>query len=191
MNEQIDLQAIKGIIRRQKILFLVAFLAIFFLSVIVAFVLPPVYRSQSTILIEEQQIPQEFAQTTITSYVEERLQVITQQIMSRPRLLEIINQFPFQKIGDVAGPLLAGFQVGFQVERSQPVGNFLYRRRVFSFIGESEGYGCRCRPAGPTVHDFRVDHFEIDGVAQFLDNFLSGETITHFRVKIELIDDFQ
>jgi len=54
---------------------------------------PPVYRSQSTILIEEQQIPQEFAQTTITSYVEERLQVITQQIMSRPRLLEIINQF--------------------------------------------------------------------------------------------------
>ena len=93
MNEQIDLQAIKGIIRRQKILFLVAFLAIFILSIIVAFVLPPVYRSQSTILIEEQQIPQEFVQTTITSYVEERLQVITKQILSRPRLLEIIKEF--------------------------------------------------------------------------------------------------
>lgn len=93
MNEQIDLQAIKGIIRRQKILFLVTLASIFTLSVIVAFVLPPVYRSQSTILIEEQQIPQEFVQTTITSYVEERLQVITQQILSRPRLLEIINQF--------------------------------------------------------------------------------------------------
>ena len=93
MNERTELQDIKGILRRQKTLFLVTFLAIFFLSVIVAFVLPPVYRSQSTILIEEQQIPQEFAQTTITSYVEERLQVITQQIMSRPRLLEIINQF--------------------------------------------------------------------------------------------------
>ena len=93
MNERTELQDIKGILRRQKTLFLVTFLAIFFLSVIVAFVLPPVYRSQSTILIEEQQIPQEFAQTTITSYVEERLQVITQQIMSRPRLLKIINQF--------------------------------------------------------------------------------------------------
>ena len=93
MNERTELQDIKGILRRQKTLFLVTFLAIFFLSVIVAFILPPVYRSQSTILIEEQQIPQEFAQTTITSYVEERLQVITQQIMSRPRLLEIINQF--------------------------------------------------------------------------------------------------
>ncbi len=93
MNEQIDLQAIKGIIRRQKVLFLLTFLAIFILSIIVAFVLPPAYRSQSTILIEEQQIPQEFAQTTITSYVEERLQVITQQILSRPRLLEIIKQF--------------------------------------------------------------------------------------------------
>lgn len=93
MNEQIDLQAIKGIIRRQKLLFLVTFLAIFTLSIIIAFVLPPVYRSQSTILIEEQQIPQEFVRTTITSYVEERLQVITQQILSRPRLLEIIKQF--------------------------------------------------------------------------------------------------
>jgi len=93
MNERTELQDIKGIFRRQKTLFLVIFLAIFFLSIIVAFILPPVYRSQSTILIEEQQIPQEFAQTTITSYVEERLQVITQQIMSRPRLLEIISQF--------------------------------------------------------------------------------------------------
>lgn len=93
MNEQIDRQAIKGIIRRQKILFLVTFVAIFLLSAIIAFILPPVYRSQSTILIEEQKIPEEFVKTTITSYVEERLQVITQQILSRPRLLEIINQF--------------------------------------------------------------------------------------------------
>jgi len=93
MNEQIDRQAIKGIIRRQKILFLVTFVAIFLLSTIIAFILPPVYRSQSTILVEEQQIPQEFVKSTITSYVEERLQVITKQILSRPRLLEIINQF--------------------------------------------------------------------------------------------------
>jgi uncharacterized protein involved in exopolysaccharide biosynthesis len=93
MNERTELQDIKGIFRRQKNIFLVAFLAIFILSVIIAFILPPVYRSQSTILIEEQQIPQEFVRTTITSYVEERLQVITQQIMSRPRLLEIINEF--------------------------------------------------------------------------------------------------
>ena len=93
MNERMEMQDIKGILRRQKTLFLAAFLAIFILSVIIAFVLPPVFRSQSTILIEEQQIPQEFVRTTITSYVEERLQVITQQIMSRPKLLEIINQF--------------------------------------------------------------------------------------------------
>ena len=93
MNERTELQDIKGIFRRQKNIFLVAFLAISILSVIIAFILPPVYRSQSTILIEEQQIPQEFVRTTITSYVEERLQVITQQIMSRPRLLEIINEF--------------------------------------------------------------------------------------------------
>ena len=55
--------------------------------------LPPIYRSESTIVIEGQQIPEDFIKPTITEYVEERLQVIKQQVMSRSKLLEIINQF--------------------------------------------------------------------------------------------------
>jgi uncharacterized protein involved in exopolysaccharide biosynthesis len=47
--------------------------------------------------VEGQQIPPEYVMTTITSFVEERLQTITQRIMSRSRLLEIINQFDLYK----------------------------------------------------------------------------------------------
>ncbi|EFK05818.1 polysaccharide chain length determinant protein, PEP-CTERM locus family protein [delta proteobacterium NaphS2] len=93
MAENINIQDIKGIIRRRRKGFLFTFLAVFVAAVVVAFVLPPVYLSQSTILIEEQQIPDEYVKSTITSYVEERLQGITQRIMSRTRLLEIMNQF--------------------------------------------------------------------------------------------------
>ncbi|MBW1644907.1 MAG: lipopolysaccharide biosynthesis protein [Deltaproteobacteria bacterium] len=93
MNDNMDLQAIKGIIRRQKSLFITVFTVIFLLAVVIALVLPSLYRSQVVILIEEQQIPQEYVKTAVTSYVEERLQLITQQIMSRPRLLQIIKQF--------------------------------------------------------------------------------------------------
>jgi len=91
--EAISLEQINGIIRRQKNLFLLVFSVVLTIAVVVALTLPPIYRAQSTILIEEQQIPQEFVQSTITSYVEERLQVITQQIMSRPRLQEIVDRF--------------------------------------------------------------------------------------------------
>ncbi len=92
-QESITKEQIKGIIRRQKGMFLAVFFLVLTISIVVALALPSIYRAQSTILIEEQQIPQEFVQTTITSYVEERLQVITQQIMSRPRLQEIIDRF--------------------------------------------------------------------------------------------------
>lgn len=92
-QEAISLDQIKGIIRRQRGVFTALLLLTLFAALSIALLLPAVYRAESTILIEEQQIPQEFVQTTITSYVEERLQVITQQIMSRPRLQEIIDRF--------------------------------------------------------------------------------------------------
>jgi len=93
VDEQKEIVDIKGTIRRRKKSFIIPFLIVLLVAVTVAFFLPPIYLSKSTILIEEQQIPQEFVQTTITSYAEERLQIITQQIMSRAKLLEIMNQF--------------------------------------------------------------------------------------------------
>ncbi|MCK5679911.1 hypothetical protein KAI46_03765 [bacterium] len=92
-TEGISLEQISGIIRRQKNLFIALFIITWLAAIALALFLPPVYRANTTILIEEQQIPQEFVRTTITSYVEERLQIITQQIMSRPRLKEIIDRF--------------------------------------------------------------------------------------------------
>lgn len=93
MKEQMDLKEIKGMIRRRKKTFIIFAATAFVISVFVAVVLPSTYVSQSTILIEAQQIPQEYVKTTITSYVEERIQTITQQIMGRSTLLGIINRF--------------------------------------------------------------------------------------------------
>jgi len=92
MDEQKEID-LRGLVRRRKKIFLVSFLGILVPAVFIAFVLPPIYLSQSTILIEDQQIPREYVQTTITGYVEERLQIITQRIMSRTRLMEIMDRF--------------------------------------------------------------------------------------------------
>ncbi|RLC32013.1 MAG: lipopolysaccharide biosynthesis protein [Deltaproteobacteria bacterium] len=92
-EQQTQIKDLKGIVRRGKKAFLITVLSIFVLGVIIAFVLPPIYRSQSTILIETQQIPQEYVQSSVTGYVEQRLQMITQRVMSRSRLMEIIDRF--------------------------------------------------------------------------------------------------
>ncbi len=81
------------IARRRRWAFIVPALAVFLLSVIVIIVWEPVYRSTSTILIEEQEIPREYVMATVTSYAEQRLQSINQKIMSSARLIEIIKQF--------------------------------------------------------------------------------------------------
>lgn len=93
MQENLDITQIKGILRRRKKGFALIFLLFFGVGVLVAFALPSIYESTSTILIEGQQIPPEYVMTTITSYVEERLQVITQRIMIRSKLMEIIQRF--------------------------------------------------------------------------------------------------
>lgn len=54
---------------------------------------PPVYRSSATILVEEQEIPQDLVRTTVTSYADQRIQVIGQQVMTRQNLLAIVEKY--------------------------------------------------------------------------------------------------
>lgn len=93
MEKQKDFKEIVQLFKRRKKTFFVAFFSILSLAILIAFLLPPVYVSRSTILIEAQQIPNEYVRTSASSYVEERLSTITQQILSSARLMEIINQF--------------------------------------------------------------------------------------------------
>jgi len=78
---------------RRKFHILVPFVVVLFIATATISVLPPVYQSTGTILIESQQIPQELVQSMVTSFADERIQVIEQRIMSGDRLLEIIKKF--------------------------------------------------------------------------------------------------
>lgn len=79
--------------RFRKWYFILPALLIPLAGVIVAKKLPPIYESRSTILIEEQQIPQEFVRSTVTGYADQHVQILTQQILSRTKLWEIVEQF--------------------------------------------------------------------------------------------------
>jgi succinoglycan biosynthesis transport protein ExoP len=111
MNAQISLRDIRGIARRRYKAFILIFSAIFFASIVIALALPPIYRSKTMILIEEQQVPQDYVKSTITTYAEERLQMITRQIMKYSQMKEIVNRFnlypEMMAEGDLQGAVTA------------------------------------------------------------------------------------
>lgn len=78
--------------KRKKILFSIAGVLMCVFALI-AFMLPSVYRSSATILIEQQEIPRELVKSTVTSYASERIQTIQALVMSRSNLTKIIKKF--------------------------------------------------------------------------------------------------
>ena len=80
------------VINRRKSLLLISFLTVGFLSFVLAMKLPPVYRSFATILIEDQQIPRTMIETTITDFADKRIELIKQRVMTRDRILSIIQK---------------------------------------------------------------------------------------------------
>jgi uncharacterized protein involved in exopolysaccharide biosynthesis len=78
--------------RRRAMVVLIAGI-VFALGLVTAFVWPPTYQSSATILIEEQEIPTELIQSTVTSYASQRIEVISQRVMSRTNLLEIVEKY--------------------------------------------------------------------------------------------------
>jgi len=55
--------------------------------------LPNLYNSDTLILVVPQQVPEAYVRSTVTTRIEDRLQTITQQILSRTRLERIIQDF--------------------------------------------------------------------------------------------------
>src|SRR5271170_1349471 len=55
--------------------------------------LPPVYRSTATILVQEQEVPPDLVRSTIPSFADERIQVISQQVMTRAVLLQLVDKY--------------------------------------------------------------------------------------------------
>src|SRR5580700_1025474 len=56
-----------------------------------AWIIPPKYTSETVILVEQQKVPEKFVLPNVQVDLQERLQSITNQVLSRSRLLAIIS----------------------------------------------------------------------------------------------------
>jgi len=78
--------------RRRRPAILVA-IGVFLTVAVITMLWPTKYESSATILIEQQEIPQEMVRSTITSFADQRIQIISQQVMTTANLLRIINSY--------------------------------------------------------------------------------------------------
>ena len=93
MEQGQDIAKVSVIIKRRKWWLIVPFVLTVILAATISLLLPNMYKSTATILIKSQQIPPTLVPSTVTSYAEQRIQTITQEVMSRSRILNLIDKF--------------------------------------------------------------------------------------------------
>src|SRR5882762_9423561 len=92
-RRQSPLGSLLAVWRRRKYLALLTFAVPMAAGVSFVIFLPNIYKSTATVLVDRQQIPETFVRSTVTSALETRLQTISQEVLSRSRLEDLINRF--------------------------------------------------------------------------------------------------
>jgi polysaccharide chain length determinant protein (PEP-CTERM system associated) len=78
---------------RRKWVILVPFVVIAIGTFVVVKRLPNLYRSETTILVVPQRVPDSYVRSTVTATIDDRLRSISEQILSRGRLERIIQDY--------------------------------------------------------------------------------------------------
>lgn len=78
--------------RRKKQMQLAAMITLS-VTILAALFWPPTYRATATILIEEQEIPQELVRSTITGFANQEIKVISQRVLTLNTILDIVQKY--------------------------------------------------------------------------------------------------
>ena len=81
------------ILRRRMWYIIIPFILVMAGASIYAIIAPREYKASTLVLVSPQSVPEDLVHATVTSKVEERLQSIAQEVMSRTRLETIITEF--------------------------------------------------------------------------------------------------
>jgi polysaccharide biosynthesis transport protein len=91
-----------ALLRRRWPSVVLIFPAVMLLAVYVAWTLPPVYRATATILLEASAIREDLVQTTVTSYADQRIELVQRRVMATDKLKELVGEFdPYPEATDL------------------------------------------------------------------------------------------
>jgi polysaccharide chain length determinant protein (PEP-CTERM system associated) len=90
--EQFDIDRYIDVVRRRNLYFIVPFFITWLIVWGSSWVLRPLFKSSTQILVEQPTMPENFVAPNVNENLQARLQSITQQILSRTRLMLIIDK---------------------------------------------------------------------------------------------------
>lgn len=82
-----------SIVRRRRWWVISCTFLVWLLASAIGWIVPPKYKSETTILIEQQKVPEHYVVPNVSEELQQRLQSLTEQILSRTRLLGIVNKY--------------------------------------------------------------------------------------------------
>ena len=92
-GKQYSFDTLMQVARRRKWLILLPALLVGGIGAGIVRYLPNLYRSETLILVVPQRVPESYVRSTVTARIEDRLHTISQQILSRTRLEQIVQDF--------------------------------------------------------------------------------------------------
>jgi polysaccharide biosynthesis transport protein len=112
-----------ALVRRRKAWIIAIVPAAILLSVYLSYAIPAQYQSTATIILEQSSIPQELIRTTVTSYADQQIEIISGRVLTVETLRNVVREFdPYPEASTLdldqkAQRMLADTQV----ERVDPV----------------------------------------------------------------------
>ncbi|MFZ5585526.1 MAG: GumC family protein [Thermodesulfobacteriota bacterium] len=105
ISTAIDIRKYLFILKRNWVLSSATFLTALTIGVLYCLLWPPMYQASCLVLVQSQKVPSNLVQALVTTQIQERLQIITQQVLSRTRLTEVIERFNlYPKVRDKMTP---------------------------------------------------------------------------------------
>src|SRR5439155_1675802 len=93
VSQHLDFESALELWRRRKGVGLLVFTAVVAAAGSVIVSLPNIYRATATVLVETQQVSEEFIRSSVSAELETRIRLIREDVMSRGRLGDLVARF--------------------------------------------------------------------------------------------------
>lgn len=154
-----------AIIRQRIYWLIVPAIVCLVLGIAAAYILPTMYRSTATLLVESPQLPDDIAGSEDLDIVDQRIAKIRQQVLSRPRLIELIqkhrlytNERSSKSLSEIVAEMRAATSINAVSAEFQKVGNGKSSTVAFSLSFDYE----EAAPAQAVAQDMTEQVLLID-----------------------------
>lgn len=183
----LELRDYLAVIRRRKVPVVLCALGFLVFGVVVAARLPNFYRSETLIMVDPQQVPSNYVQSTVSSSIQDRLSTIQEQVMSATHLQHIIDTLGLYAESRGKRPqqeIIAAMRKATTVE---VVGAAEHRLSAFRIAFQSKDPQTAAKVANELATEFidenlRARLAQFNGAADFLDSEMR-ETRTQLEAK--------